>query len=148
MTNLFESTTAANILSRLDKLQPGSQGQWGKMNVSQMMAHCCAPLESYFGDVKLKRGLMGILFGKIAKKKLFTDKPWPKSLPTSKDFMIADEKNFQNEKARLVILIQRFSTEGDNAKVSVHPFFGKMTSQEWAILQYKHLNHHLQQFGA
>ena len=29
-----------------------------------------------------------------------------------------------------------------------HPFFGRLTPAEWAIQQYKHLDHHLRQFGA
>jgi Protein of unknown function (DUF1569) len=28
-----------------------------------------------------------------------------------------------------------------------HPFFGELTPEEWDILQSKHLDHHLRQFG-
>ncbi|MFD1127776.1 DUF1569 domain-containing protein [Paenibacillus provencensis] len=28
-----------------------------------------------------------------------------------------------------------------------HPFFGKLTSEEWSIGLYKHLDHHLKEFG-
>jgi hypothetical protein len=147
MHNLFEPTTAAEIITRLDKIQPTSQPQWGKMNAAQMLAHCQGPFEVYFGEKGMKRGLMGILFGKTAKKKLFTDKPWPKNLPTAKEFVVVGPRELINEKIKLVNLIRRFSLEGYNVTESVHPFFGKMSSQEWALLTYKHLDHHLQQFG-
>jgi hypothetical protein len=147
MHNLFEPTIADEIIARLNKIGSSTQPQWGKMNAAQMMAHCQAPFEAYFGEKKTRRGLVGVLFGKMAKKKLFVDKPWPKSLPTAKEFIIADERNLDAEKAKLVNLIKRFSSEGYMVTQTVHPFFGKMSSQEWALLTYKHLDHHLQQFG-
>lgn len=147
MHSLFEPTTAAEIIARIEKLQPSAQPQWGKMNVSQMLAHCQAPFEVYFGEKKLKRGLMGVLFGKWAKRKLMSEKPWDKNLPTAKEFKIEDQRNFDIEKTKLVNIVNRFSTEGYAITSFIHPFFGKTSSQEWAVLSYNHLNHHLQQFG-
>lgn len=145
--NLFETAAAEEVLSRLNHITANTSPQWGKMNAAQMMAHCQAPFRAYFGEIKMKRGLMGILFGKMAKKKLFSDKPWPKSLPTDKNFIIAEEKEFAIEKEKLVSCINHFVKEGYTVTASVHPFFGKMSSQEWAVLGYKHLDHHLKQFG-
>jgi hypothetical protein len=39
MRSLFEKESAEELLSRIDKLQPAIQRQWGKMDVAQMMAH-------------------------------------------------------------------------------------------------------------
>jgi hypothetical protein len=147
MQNLFDPATALSIISRVEQLQSNSAANWGKMNVAQMLAHCQQPFKVYFGEAKLKRGLIGFLFGGIAKKKLFTDKPWKQNLPTAKEFIITDERNFNAEKEKLVNLINRFSTETQNRANSVHPFFGKMTPQDWATLMYKHTDHHLKQFG-
>jgi hypothetical protein len=147
MNNLFEPTTAEKIIARLEKVESDTQPQWGKMNAAQMMAHCQVGFEVYFGEKKMKWGLIGMLFGRMAKKKLFSDKPWPQSLPTAKEFIISDRRNLAQEKAKLVNQIRRFTAEGNIKVVPVHPFFGKMTSQEWATLAYKHLDHHLHQFG-
>jgi hypothetical protein len=147
MHNLFEPATAVGILSRVDKLQPSTQARWGKMNVSQMMAHCQAPFEVFFAEKDMKRKLPGILFGKIAKKKLFSDKPWSHSLPTDPKFVIKNQPEFQSEKEKLINLINRFATEGYKTTEKLHPFFGRMSAQEWALFHYKHLDHHLQQFG-
>lgn len=147
MDNLFEPATAAEVISRIQKLHPTSQAQWGKMNVAQMLAHCQAPMEVYFGEKKVKRQLMGILFGKMVIKKLLSDKPWRKSLPTAREFKIADARDFEVEKNKLVGIVSRFSEEGYTITSFTHPFFGKMSSQEYALFNYRHLNHHLQQFG-
>lgn len=148
MHNLFEPAIATEIIERLGKVQSTTQPQWGRMNAAQMMAHCQAPFEVFFGGLKLKRGIVSYLFGRMAKRKLFSDKPWPKGLPTAKEFVVADQREFEKERDQLVSLIRRFSAEGAALPESVHPFFGKMTTEEWALLAYKHLDHHLQQFGA
>jgi len=147
MHNLFEPATTSEIISRIEKLQPTSQGQWGKMNVAQMLAHCQAPLEVYFNEKKAKREIIGLFFGKIAFKQLISDKPWRRSLPTAKEFKITDVRNFEEEKLKLINIIHRFSTEGYTITSFTHPFFGKLSSQEYALFNYRHLDHHLQQFG-
>ena len=147
MHTLFEPTTAAEIISRIEKLQPTSQPQWGKMNVAQMLAHCCGPLEVYFEEKKGKRELMGMLIGKFAFKQLISDKPWRRSLPTAKEFKITNTRSFEDEKNKLITAVNRFSSEGYTITSFTHPFFGKLSSQEYALFNYKHLDHHLQQFG-
>jgi len=49
---------------------------------------------------------------------------------------------------RTIDATDRF-TAGGLGKCTTHPhcFFGKMTPMEWATLAYKHMDHHLRQFG-
>lgn len=147
MQSLFESSTAEEIISRIQKLQPTSQPRWGKMNVAQMLAHCQGPFEIYFTEKKTRRKLMGRLLGKMAIKQLLSEKPWGKNLPTAKEFKITGSRNFEEEKTKLMQLVNRFSTEGYMITSFTHPFFGKLSSQEYALFNYRHLDHHLQQFG-
>ena len=147
MHSLFEPATAVEIISRIEKLQPTSQAQWGKMNVAQMLAHCSGPLQAYFAEKKAKRDLMGLLFGKIAFKQLISNKPWRRGLPTAREFKITGSRDFEEEKNKLLNSVNRFSAEGYTITSFVHPFFGKLSSQEYALFNYKHLDHHLQQFG-
>ena len=145
--NLFEPSAAQEVLSRLGNITASTPAQWGKMNAAQMMAHCQAPFQVYFGEMRLKLGLMGLLFGKMAKKKLFGPQPWARNLPTAPQFRISDEREFSAERQKLMVYVSRFSNEGYTITSTVHPFFGKLSSQEWATLAYKHLDHHLKQFG-
>lgn len=147
MHSLFEPSTASDIISRIEKLQPTSKPLWGKMNVAQMLAHCHGPLEVYFTEKKSKREPLGLLFGKIAIKRLLSNKPWRRGLPTSKKFRIRDDRDFEQEKFKLVEIVNRFSAEGYTITSFTHPFFGKLSSQEYALFNYRHLDHHLQQFG-
>jgi len=148
MKTLFQSEEAAGILERLSKLQPGSKPLWGKMNVSQMLAHCQVPLKVALGTHQLRRSLIGILFGGIAKKQMLSDAPFKKHLPTDPSFLIKDERVFEKEKKDLESLIRHFaSTDASSVAARRHPFFGSMTPDEWGKLQWKHLDHHFRQFG-
>ncbi len=113
-----------------------------------MLAHSQVPILVSFGEHKVKRGLMGILFGNLAKKRMITDAPFKKSLPTVKTFLVNNDRNFEEEKNKLVGLVQRFVRQGPvSLTKDPHPFFGKLTEHEWDILEWKHLDHHLRQFG-
>ena len=136
------------MLARVDRLRPDSARQWGRMSIAQMMAHCQQPLRVALGDLRLKRSLVGLLFGRIAKKKLLAPAPWKPGLPTAPEFKITDERDFEKEKSALKQLVQRFGAAGPSGlSRDPHPFFGPLTTEEWQALQWRHLDHHLRQFG-
>jgi len=146
--SIFNTNDNQELMSRINKLTPETQALWGKMNVSQMMAHCSMGLKTTYGEVKLKQTLIGILFGKTAKKMLANQKPFKKNLPTAKEFLMVDKKEFETEKKKLIDYISKAPLGGYKMITQEkHPFFGKMTNEEWDTLQWKHLNHHLTQFG-
>ena len=149
MKNMFDKSTYDEIISRLDSLSPESKSVWGKMKVSQMMAHASTALEIATGQKTIKQSLLGKIIGPFAKAGYLSDKPFDKGSPTSSEFIIKDERNFSEEKERLKKLITQFH-EGGHEKCTTHPhgFFGFLTTDEWAKTQYKHLDHHLRQFGA
>jgi len=149
MKNLFEKATVEEIISRIDALQPTSRRQWGKMDVAQMMAHCSAAMDMATGRLNLKRRLAGHLFGRIIKPVLTNEKPFRRNNPTSKELVFSTPQDFDRERGRLREKIQEFH-EGGEAKCTrhPHPFFGPLTPQEWSRGMYKHLDHHLRQFGA
>jgi hypothetical protein len=148
MQSIFNSKDNAEFIGRIDKLSPTSQALWGKMNASQMLAHCQVLVNIALGELKQKREFFGLLFGKIAKKKILNDAPLPKNLPTLKQAIIKDDRNFEDEKAALKMLVARFRKEGHKGLMKdPHPFFGPLTIEEWDKLQVKHLDHHLRQFG-
>jgi len=149
MKNLFERETVEEIISRIDKLQPSSQRQWGKMNVAQMMAHCAAGMDMASGRLNLPRAFIGRLLGPFVKPIYTNEKPFSKNNPTAKELVFLHECDFQREQQHLREKIRQFY-EGGEAKCTrhPHPFFGSLTPQEWSRGMYKHLDHHLRQFEA
>lgn len=147
MKSLFEPATAQEMIHRIEQLTPATQPRWGKMNVAQMMAHCSYALELYLTGKTLWRPLLGRLFGGIIKKQMLTPKPWMRNLPTARELMPAVESDFEKEKTNLIENISLFVVKGARLTPIPHPFFGKMTTHDWGLHQYKHLDHHLTQFG-
>jgi hypothetical protein len=137
------------IRKRIESLRPDSERQWGAMNVAQTLAHCSAWMEMAAGLESPPRSFVGRIFGKIAKKSILGEEPVRRNMPTDKSLIIRGERNFAAEQQRLLDWVDRF-TKGGPEKCTTHPhsFFGSMTPVEWAIMGYKHLDHHLRQFGA
>ncbi len=143
--NLFEAHIKEDIVRRINLLKPGTQRKWGKMEVAQMLAHCQRPLSVAFGDHNCKSNIIVRWFAPFFKEQLYNDKPFRQNLPTDKSFKISDSRDFINEKNRLIEMINRFSEE--NISHKPHPVFGKLTIEQWSRSNWKHLDHHLRQFG-
>ena len=150
MKNLFTAADTAEIQQRLATLTSNRPALWGRMNAGQAMAHCAIALEAATGDREIKRVFIGRVLGRLVKPlALGDDKPMKRNSPTAKEFIMSGEHDFDVERARLSGLIDRFSTGGAaGCTTRPHAFFGPMTPDEWAVLMYKHLDHHLRQFGA
>ena len=118
------------------------------MTVAQMMAHCNISLETAMGKNKIPRLFIGRLLGPLVKKSVLSEKPFGKGSPTDKSYIFKDNRDFEEEKAKLKGSILKFH-EGGPAICTTHPhpFFGHFTPEEWAVFQWKHLDHHLRQFG-
>jgi hypothetical protein len=148
MRNLFQKDSLNEIIIRITKLSPTSEKHWGKMNVDQMLAHCSVGLETAIGLKLFPQSLFGKLFGRFFKSFGIGDKPIKKNGPTSSGFIISKTMGFEKEKENLITLAKQFS-DGGHSKCTTNPhsFFGKLTPNEWGMLMYKHLDHHLTQFG-
>jgi hypothetical protein len=85
----------------------------------------------------------------MMKKKLIDNgEDFKHNLPTSKQFKMESDFDFKKEQELLINMVQSVGHKGESAiKMKIHPFFGQMTPNEWGILFYKHLDHHLKQFG-
>ena len=150
MPSLFEPAAKQAILERLSKLGQQASRQWGKMDAAQMMAHCSVAMEAATGDKPLKQRFVGRVFAPFVKKSLVKgDKSFPRNSPTDPTFVMANAKDFAREKDYLTNLINRFCAAGpEHAGKHTHSFFGRLTGDDWGVVMYKHLDHHLRQFGA
>jgi hypothetical protein len=144
--NLFDPSVKQDIIARINKLTPESKAVWGKMTVGQMLAHLQMPIGVAEGIHKLKRTFLGKIVGSWVKPMLYNAKPFKHSLPTDPSFIMAgNEKDFETERQKLLIMINNFTEV--NMVNETHPFFGKLTKEQWSKGTWKHLDHHLQQFG-
>jgi hypothetical protein len=146
--SLFHAEDKEDILRRFRALEPNTRPAWGKMTAAQMLAHCQVAFRLASGELRLKRAFIGILFGRIAKKQLLAPKDFGRNLPTAPEFRITGARDFAREKQQLIEAIERFAAAGPAGLTKEpHPFFGALTQAESEALMWKHLDHHLRQFG-
>jgi hypothetical protein len=147
--NFFDQNAGQQFKDRLANLRSDSERQWGKMNAAQMVAHLCKGMEQAMGEVLPPRILFGRIIGRFVKSHVLRDDdPLRRNTPTVPGFVVTDERNLGAERQRLYTLIDRAVASGP-ACCTTHPhsFFGPLTQEQWGILIYKHLDHHLRQFG-
>jgi len=149
MKNLFEQEATDEVLARIDTLQPACQRHWGKMDVAQMMAHCSVALDMASGRMDLPRIFIGRVLAPFIKPIYTNERPFSKNNPTDKKLVVSDQRDFLREQEQLKLKVHQFY-EGGEAQCTrhPHPFFGPLSPQDWARGMYKHLDHHLRQFGA
>ena len=149
MKNIFTKEVSDEVVARISNLTAESQPQWGKMNVAQMMAHCNVPYDMVYTDKYPKPNAFARFFIKlVAKNMVVSEKPYPKNGRTAPEFLITDERDYEKEKQQLIAHVQKTQELGEahfDGKES-HAM-GKLNKTEWNNLFYKHINHHLNQFG-
>ena len=148
MKTIFNDAVSEELINRINKIDADTKPEWGKMNAYQMIKHCRLWEDMIAGTLPTKRVFIGRIFGKMGLKAVTKDdKPLAHSTPTAPELFIADTSgDFEGEKARWVSLIRQHKNFS-NANF-VHPFFGPMTKEQIGIMAYKHIDHHLRQFGA
>jgi hypothetical protein len=149
MKNIFDQAVTDELTARIEALNSDSQPLWGKMSVDQMLAHCSVAYEMAYTDKHPKpNGLMRFLLKTFVKSGVVNEKPYPKNARTAPVFIISDKRDFEKEKSRLIGYLQKTQELGSEYfEGKESPSFGAMTAQEWNNLFYKHLDHHLKQFG-
>jgi len=148
--NLFDATVVNEVKTRLGELGPQSERQWGKMTLPQMLAHCSASMQWAVGDMAPEKLALPLrLVGRLVKPMVFRNEdPLRKNSPTAKSLIVTDKRDLGKERERLSRLIDRFANGGTaGCTKNPHSFFGRMTPEQWAILMYKHLDHHFRQFS-
>ena len=149
MKSVFERNSVDEILNRIDKLTPDTKAQWGKMSVSQMLAHCCVTYEMIYDNIHPKpNALMKFILKQFVKGKVVKEGSYPKNSPTAPQFLIKGDRDFLTEKKRLKEYMERTLQLGSASFENKESHsFGKLSIIEWNNMMYKHLDHHLAQFG-
>ena len=145
----YLAKTTEDLFGRIDQLNENSQGIWGKMTVGQMLSHCAVPYEQILGTNKEQPPLlMRIILTLFLKRSMVNETPYKQNLPTAPSFIRTDEYDVEKEKERLKSLIKTIQEMGAEKLANTPSLsLGKLSATEWNNLLYKHIDHHLTQFG-
>jgi hypothetical protein len=141
--NLHDADTRAAVRARIEALDAGAQPAWGRMNVAQMLAHCAEVMEVMNGKELKGTPLFIRVLGPLVKGVVLSTKPYSKNSPTHPQYVKAGTEDFERSRARLLAAL-----DSTSPRAFRHPIFGQLTAEQAGWASWKHLNHHLEQFGA
>lgn len=149
MESVFNPADVAKLTGRINKLTPSTQPLWGKMSVGQMLAHCNVSYEMAYTDKHPKpNALMKLVLKLLVKNKVVSETPYKHNNPTAPAFLMKEDKNFGEEKTRLIDHINQTLQLGEaHFDGRESHSFGTLSATEWNNMFWKHLDHHLSQFG-
>ncbi|NOQ74529.1 MAG: DUF1569 domain-containing protein [Crocinitomix sp.] len=149
MKNIFDEVVNNEVLARINTLSNESQPTWGKMDVAQMLAHCSVAYDGVYDDARPPaKGFKKFLLKLFIKKIVVGDKPYKKNSRTAPEFLIVDKRDFNTEKERLITYLNKTQElGGSHFDGKESQSLGPLTLDEWSNMFYKHLDHHLTQFG-
>jgi len=147
MKSIFNQTDNQEIISRINQLSPDSRPLWGKMSVDQMLKHLNDAILVSFNEKELNVPFIFRILGRMMKSAVLKQPEFGKNSPTAKEFKYDTNFDFSSVKNDLITNFSRFQQGEQAIKCANHPFWGKMNANDWNNLQWKHVDHHLRQFG-
>jgi small-conductance mechanosensitive channel len=146
MNSIFDKNDNQSIITRINALTTEEKALWGKMTVDQMLKHTNEAVLVAFGETEVKVLFIFRLLGSIIKKKVFNSE-FGKNSPTAKEFIFTEHYDLEEAKKELIKNFSRFAEGHQSITITNHPFWGKMTHDDWNKLMWQHMDHHLRQFG-
>jgi len=147
MPTLADAATRAEVVTRLARLAPDTTPAWGRMTAPQMLAHCADALRMAYGDLPCAPKNVPLARLGVVKWLMLNVIPFPKGAPTARELIARAPSAWGAEREAIETLVQRFEQERTRTSWPAHPLFGPLTGAEWGTLAWKHLDHHLRQFG-
>jgi hypothetical protein len=145
MKTIWHKPSREELENRLDKLSANTPAKWGKFTAPQMVGHLIESVRMALGEIKVAP--RNTPFKRFPLKQLIIyAAPFPKGAPTAPELLTRAPQEWNGEVTQLKDLMERFAT-ASHSRFPEHPAFGRLSRTAWGVLAYRHIDHHLKQFG-
>jgi hypothetical protein len=145
MPTLLDARSRQAIVERLHRLAPTSTPAWGTLTAPRMLCHLADQLRVGMGELPTRRTDSAIRRSIIKWIVVYTPMRPPRGrIQTAPEMLTSAPTTWESDLGTCVELVERLGTTPTN---ELHPYFGRLTHGEWGRLAWKHLDHHLRQFG-
>lgn len=148
MGTILNEADRVEIVRRMQSLSASSSRKWGSMDVTAMLQHLSLSARMTLGELSVPSSNKRVFQVFPLKHLILYVLPFPKGAPTAPELKAGVEASFEEERAALLQLLGRIGTGSREGAGPSHPLFGPLTWREWGVVTYKHVDHHLKQFGA
>jgi hypothetical protein len=118
------------------------------MDVTGMLQHLRLSAQMAVGDLKLPSANKRAFQVFPLKHLILYVLPFPKGAPTAPGLLPEAAESLEEERAALLALLDRIGSGPLDGPGPEHPLFGPLSWREWGVTTFKHVDHHLKQFGA
>ena len=146
MPSLRDNAARTALVRRLQGLTPGAAAKWGRLDARTMLCHLNDVLAVAVADTKAQSANQKAFQHFPLKHLILYVLPIPNNVRTAPEFLRSTPAAFEDDRQRVIQLIDRLAA-APKGHGPEHPLFGRLTNEEWNVLQWKHINHHLKQFG-
>jgi hypothetical protein len=146
MKSIWNDADQRALRARVRQLTPQHAAQWGRFTAPQMVIHLCDSMRMAASELPVARKDLPIRYTPL-KQLIIYWLPFRKSTPTAPELLARAPGDFANDRAELDRRIEDAARRGPSALAPEHPVFGKMNGRLWGALIYRHVDHHLRQFG-
>jgi hypothetical protein len=144
--SLANALARKELLDRLERLMPDATPLWGEMTAPQMLAHLADWMLMAKGELKAARINRPLRYPPLKQLVIYW-LPFPRNVPTAPELKGRKPLEWAVERAAVRRHVQSFENIGPISTWPEHPVFGKMTPRAWCVFAYRHMDHHLRQFG-
>jgi hypothetical protein len=147
MKSIWEKEARQEIHDRIGRLAWDNRAQWGKFTAPRMVCHLADSLKMAMGDLPVASKHLPIRYAPL-KQLIIYVAPFPKGAPTAPELLAREPKTWAHDVEDVQALLARAGSTRTTGSWPEHPAFGKLSRRAWGVLIYRHMDHHLKQFGA
>jgi hypothetical protein len=147
MKSIWQDEARRELSDRVGALAPDRRAEWGRFSAPKMVCHLADALRMAMGDLKVAPKRLPIRYPPL-KQLIIYAAPFPKGTPTAPELLVRQPREWANDVADVQDLLARAGSARTTDGWPDHPAFGKLSKRAWGVLIYRHIDHHLRQFGA
>jgi hypothetical protein len=145
--SIWQDEARRELTDRIGAVTPDRGAEWGTFSAPKMVCHLADSLKMAMGDLKVAPKRLPIRFTPLKQLIIFAA-PFPKGTPTAPELLVRQPREWANDVSEVQDLLARAGSARTTDTWPEHPAFGKLSKRAWGVLIYRHMDHHLRQFGA
>ena len=147
MKSIWQDEARRELTDRIGAVTADRRAEWGTFSAPKMVCHLADSLKMAMGDLKVAPKWLPIRFTPLKQLIIFAA-PFPKGTPTAPELLVRQPREWASDVSEVQDLLARAGSARTTDAWPAHPAFGKLSKRAWGVLIYRHMDHHLRQFGA